>query len=333
MAEFDQIPKIALDWIKTGHKVALATVIETWGSAPRPVGAELVITADGEFEGSVSGGCVEGAVVIEAQEALVDGRARLLEYGVSDDAAFAVGLACGGTIKVLVDPIGIARGPDADILAARVQAFQGRVAIATLVNTRTWQRALSGDPALPAPLAEAVRARLASGKSGMEGDWFITIQTPPLRLYIIGAVHIAQALLPMAQLAGFAPILVDPRGAFARASRFPDVDIREDWPDEVLHAAHLDAHSAVVTLSHDPKIDDPAILETLKSPAFYLGCLGSRKTHAKRLLRLRAAGVSETDIARIHAPIGLDIGAKSPAEIAASVLADLIQTLRRPPAV
>jgi xanthine dehydrogenase accessory factor len=148
-------------------------------------------------------------------------------------------------------------------------------------------------------------------------------------MVVVGAVHIAQALVPMARLMGYDPLIIDPRGAFAAEHRFPGEDIREDYPDEVLPDYGLDARTAVVTLSHDPKIDDPAIEAALASEAFYLGCLGSSRTHAKRLERLRARGVSEAQIARIHAPVGLDLGAKSPAEIAVAVLAEITQTLRQ----
>jgi len=175
-----------------------------------------------------------------------------------------------------------------------------------------------------------VEDRFVTDKSGLNGDWFIGIHNPPLRMIIVGAVHIAQPLVQLARLAGFDPVLVDPREAFASESRFPGETLMHDWPDEALAALKLDARCAVVTLSHDPKIDDPAIREALTVPVFYLGCLGSTRTHAKRMARLESAGFSTADIARIHAPVGADIGAKSPAEIAVSILAQVIERLRRP---
>ena len=316
----DQIPETALAWHDAGRGAALATVIETWGSAPRQPGSQLAISGAGEIAGSVSGGCVEGAVVAEALEAIADGQPRVLTYGVSDDDAFAVGLACGGTIRILVEPVGAAlpRAMLEQIVAARA----ARQPIAYAVVPGDDARRLAG----PADYPDRFRA----DKSGLEEDGtFVTLFNPPLRLLIVGAVHIAQALMPMAKLAGYDPVLIDPREAFASASRFPETRLRHDWPDEAVRAEGLDARTAVVTLTHDAKLDDPAIRTVLASDAFYLGCLGSTRTHAKRLDRMREAGVAESDLSRIHAPVGLDIGAKSPAEIAVSILAQITAVLRQ----
>jgi len=336
-ADHDNIPELALAWHRDGRGAVLATVVETWGSAPRQAGSQLVVSGAGEFMGSVSGGCVEGAVVTEATEALADGQPRLLTFGVSDDQAFAVGLACGGTIRVLVEPVGGAL-PEA-LLADLVAARAARAAVALVVNLHSWQRRLvtasdsataTGTGTGDAPLAAAITTRLRRDKSGMEaGDWFISVYNPPLRLIVVGAVHIAQALLPMAQACGYDATLIDPREAFGTAVRFPGVRILHDWPDEAIEALGLDPRTAVVTLTHDPKLDDPAIRAALASEVFYLGCLGSPRTHAKRLERLREAGLGEAQLARIHAPVGLDIGAQSPAEIALAILAQITQTLRR----
>jgi xanthine dehydrogenase accessory factor len=321
----DQIPEIALEWHSNGTGAVLASVVETWGSAPRPAGSQLAISGTGQIMGSVSGGCVEGAVVAEGLEALEDGAPRLLTFGVSDDEAFAVGLACGGTIRVLVEPVGAAL-PEA-VLADLVAARAERRAVAALVNLSTWERRLTAGPG--DPLADQIAARLLSDKSGVEGDWFIAVHNPPLRMIVVGAVHIAQPLVAMARLAGYDPFLVDPREAFGSVARFPGESIRHDWPDAALADIGLDARTAVITLTHDPKLDDPAISAALASDIFYLGCLGSTRTHAKRVARLQEAGFAEPDIARIHAPVGLDIGAKSPAEIAVSIMAEVTQALRR----
>lgn len=317
---FDDIPETALAWHRAGTGAALATVVQTWGSAPRSVGSQLAISGAGEIQGSVSGGCVEGAVVTEALEALEDGQSRILSFGVSDDTAFAAGLACGGTIRVMVEPVG-AGLPEA-MLADMVEARARRAPVAYVVDSATWQRGLT------APPAHADRFR--ADRSGFEADGrtFVTIHNPPLRMVVVGAVHIAQALIPMARLAGYDVVLIDPRGAFATPERFPGVDIREDYPDEVLPDFGLDARTAMVTLSHDPKIDDPGIEAALASDVFYLGCLGSTRTHAGRVARLEARGVNSEQLARIHAPIGLDIGSKSPAEIAISVIAEVTRSLR-----
>jgi len=318
---FTQIPEIALDWHRRGRGAVLATVVETWGSAPRPVGSQLVVSGAGEMEGSVSGGCVEGAVVEEAMEALTSHAAQMLEFGVADEDAFAVGLACGGRIKVLVEPVGtvLTEALLADLVAARA----ARKPVAYLVDLETGARRLAaGD-------TPALAARFRADKSGVEGSEFIAIHNPPLRLMVVGAVHIAQALLPMARMAGYDPVLIDPRPAFASPARFPGATLVEDWPDAALEALAPDSRSAIVTLTHDPKLDDPAIQAALASDCFYLGCLGSTRTHAKRVERLGAAGVSPEKIARIHAPVGLDIGSQGPAEIALSILAEITRVLRQ----
>ena len=326
-ASHDRIPETALDWIAAGKRAALATVIETWGSAPRPVGSQLAISSEAEIQGSVSGGCVEGAVVAEAMEALEDGTPRVLTYGVSDDEAFAVGLACGGTIRVLVEPVGIGQGPEAALIEALAARRAARDPAVLAVNTETWERRLvtAGDPLWP-----AAEAALVSDRSGFEDDWFLGVHNPPLRMIVVGAVHIAQPLMVMAREAGYDTTLIDPREAFGAQHRFPGEAISNDWPDAAIRAIGIDTRTALVTLTHDPKIDDPALVEGLGSRAFYLGALGSTRTHAKRVTRLAEAGFSEADIARIHAPIGADIGAKSPAEIAIAILAQITERLRRP---
>ncbi|WP_296421009.1 XdhC family protein, partial [Pseudooctadecabacter sp.] len=300
MSDRRGLPGRALEWHRAGRPVAVATVVETWGSAPRPVGSQLVIDGEGRMEGSVSGGCVEGAVIVEALEAMEDGRARLLDYGVSDDEAFAVGLACGGQIRVMVEPVGGAM-PVAVLedLANRRAAGDPVAYVADLVGKA---RRLEGPATYP--------DRFRLDRSGVEPDGrtFVAIHNPPLRMVVVGGVHIAQHLLPMARACGYDVTLVDPRPAFGSPERFPDTVISDDWPDEALQAMGLDARTAVVTLTHDPKLDDPAIEAALQSPVFYLGCLGSTRTHAKRVARLQAAGFGEDNIARIHAPVGLDIG-------------------------
>lgn len=328
--DHDRIPEIALEWHQSGKGAVLATVIETWGSAPRQPGSQLAISGAGEMMGSVSGGCVEGAVVVEALEALAEGRSRVLTFGVSDETAFSVGLACGGTIRVLVEPVGAAdaggsfEGMPEGMLQVIVNMRARRQPVAYGVTPDDWIRRiiLPGYP--------PIMPRFRADRSGMtdEGE-FIAIFNPPLRLLVVGAVHIAQALLPMARLAGYDPVLIDPREAFASFDRFPGETILHDWPDEALTSLKPDARTAVVTLTHDSKLDDPAIMAALASEAFYLGCLGSTRTHAKRLERLRAQGLGDQQLARIHAPVGLDIGARSPAEIAVSVLAQVTQVLRK----
>ena len=325
-AAHDQIPEAALAWHRAGKGAALATVVETWGSAPRQTGSQLAISGDGEMLGSVSGGCVEGAVITEALDALQDRKSRILTFGVSDETAFAAGLACGGTIRVLVEPVGDGAEALPETLLADLAAARATPkALAVVTDPATWTRRL-----VPPGADRAADTRFRSDRSGMEEDGrFIAIHNPPLRLIVIGAVHIAQPLLTIARACGYAPTLIDPRAAFGSADRFPGETILDDWPDEALAALNPDARTAIVTLTHDPKLDDPAIRAALNSHVFYLGCLGSARTHAKRVERLTAEGFTPDQIAKIHAPVGLDIGARTPAEIAVSVMAQITETLRK----
>ncbi|MEM7239929.1 MAG: XdhC family protein, partial [Pseudomonadota bacterium] len=228
-ATHDRIPEIALDWHRAGRGAALATVIETWGSAPRSVGSQLVISSGGDMMGSVSGGCVEGAVVVEAIEALEDGRCRILEYGVSDDDAFAVGLACGGTIRVMVEPVGHGNGVPEELLADLVALRQQRRAVAVSVTLSDYSRSLVG----PADAPEAFAAD-RSGFCDASSERFLAVHNPPLRLAIVGAVHITQPLALMARAAGYDTTIIDPRSAFGSRARFPDEKLVGDWPDQAL---------------------------------------------------------------------------------------------------
>ncbi len=320
-------------WRAGGRGVALATVVKTWGSSPRPEGSHLAAEAAGAFVGSVSGGCIEGAVIGEAQAAISDGQPRLLEFGVSDARAWEVGLACGGKVQVFV-----ARVQDGlfDALMAARAARRPAVVVTHLADGA---QALLADDAVSGELtlseeqrAEALRL-LRSDKSGVlessGGALFARSYAQAPRLVIVGAVHVTQALAPMAAMAGFEVTVVDPRRAFATAERLPGVAVSTEWPDEALARLAPDARTAVVTLSHDPKLDDPALVAALKSQAFYIGALGSRRTHAARIERLTAEELG-AQLARIHAPVGLDLGGRSPAEIAVSILAQVIQARYAP---
>lgn len=315
----DLIPEAVLAWAQAGKAAAVATVVETWGSAPRRAGSQMAVSELGEMVGSVSGGCIEGAVVLEAMEAIAAGVPRLLSYGVADETAFSAGLACGGTITVLVEPAAALLGMLEELIAARA----ARVAVGYVVDLGDWSRRLVSVGA-----EAAVDARLRQDKAGIEAGRFILPCNPALRLVVVGAVHVAQPLVAMARLAGYDPVVVDPRQSFATPARFPGEVILEDWPDEALLGLGLDARTAVVTLTHDPKLDDPAIGVALRSGCFYLGCLGSRKTHSARLERLQAAGFSGAEMGRIHAPVGLAIGAQGPGEIAVSIMAQITAVLR-----
>ena len=316
-------------WRAAGKGVALATVVKTWGSSPRPEGSHLAVEAGGAFLGSVSGGCIEGAVIGEAQAAIADGQPRLLEFGVSDERAWEVGLACGGRVQVFVDRANDERIERllAERAAKRAATVVTRLADGTQALVAGDE--VSGELALTEAQREEVRRRLRSDKSGTlessDGTLFARCYAQAPRMVIVGAVHITQALAPMAAMAGFEVVVIDPRRAFATAERLPGVTVTTEWPDEALARIGLDAQTAVVTLSHDPKLDDPALIAALQSPCFYIGALGSSRTHAKRVARLTEAGLADA-IPRIHAPVGLDLGGRSPSEIAVSVIAQVIQS-------
>lgn len=322
----------ALAWAESGTAPALATVVKTWGSSPRQPGSTMAIAPDGAFEGSVSGGCIEGAVIAEAMDALEAGRPRVAEFGATDEMAWQVGLACGGQVRVLIAP-----APDAKSLRRLVRAKPA--ALVTEVASGRFavveRDAAAGPLALDAAQLAKVRRLIAADRSAYvdEGETiFAAVANPPLRLIVVGAVHIAQSLVPIAREAGFGVAVVDPRGAFATETRFPGVAKSHAWPDEALEEIGLDSRTAVVVLSHDPKIDDPALIAALRSEAFYVGALGSKKNHERRLGRLAEAGVDKAQLARIHGPVGLDLGGKSPAEIALAIVAQTVQVKNRGPA-
>ena len=299
-------------WKDAGHGVALAFVMETWGSSPRPVGSVMVIRDDMAVEGSVSGGCVEGAVIDAAIESLTTGAGQRLDFGVADAKAWEVGLSCGGRIAVLVTPIaeGGLPGEALGDLAGDIVARRAGAVTFDAANGARLERS-SEDGEMVSALSD-------------DESIFTFRQVPPRRVVIIGGVHITQFLAPMARQAGYDVVVIDPRAVFSAAERFPGSDCRTAWPDEAMAELGLDTRTAVVTLTHDPKIDDPGLQAALASDAFYIGCLGSRRTHAARCERLAEAGFSKADLARLHGPVGLDIGARTPAEIAVSILAQMI---------
>ncbi len=321
-----EILRQALDWAGQGEAVALATVLRTWGSAPCPAGSHMAVTASGRIAGAVSGGCVEGAVYEAAQRVLETSAPERLSFGVADELAWSVGLACGGQIEIHVERF----VPPLFALILEAAASRRPVVLA---------RRLDGEGAwlLPAPEAPEALEEAAAHLIGQDNpallalrgaDIFLEPITPPPRLVIVGAVQIAQALVPMARLAGYDSIVVDPREAFCTAERFPATRLLCEWPETAFEMLGLEARSAVVTLTHDPKFDDPALQTALAAPVFYVGALGSRRTHAARLARLRGRGVDETALGRIQAPVGLGIGAIGAGEIAVSILAAIIAARR-----
>jgi xanthine dehydrogenase accessory factor len=318
----------ALDWQAEGRQVALATVIQTWGSAPQPVGSQLLIDAGGNFLGSVSGGCVEAEVITEAADVIATGEPKALEFGVEDSRAWSVGLACGGAIRIFVEPLAPeGRSPDG-VLDQLISDVEVRRKVALVTHLATGTRRLAHAPDdLGAELAPALEDAFRLGKSAAvqrnDGEVFINIFNPTIRLIIVGAVHVAQPLVQMARELGYDVMIVDPRSAFATEERFGDAAISREWPDEALPKIGMDGGTALIVLTHDPRIDDPALIAALYSDTFYIGALGSKKTHAKRVERLLQEGVPRAELDRIHAPIGLDIGAQGAAEIAVSIIAEI----------
>jgi xanthine dehydrogenase accessory factor len=322
-------------WRAEGQGVGRAVVIRTYGSAPRQEGSVLLVAEDGRMVGSVSGGCVEGAAAEAVQEARRTGHASVIRYGISDDLAWSVGLACGGTIDVLVQP----SVPDDVLAAARGTAAGSATDMGSTVVTElpadTPPAASGGPGAAPndAALAQLRLDTLTAGRSRtveVAGrSVFIEAFPARPRLVIVGATEIARSLVGLAGALGYARIVIDARSAFATAERFPDVDgLLTDWPEDAFAAIGLGPNDAVAILSHDPKFDEPAILEAFRRGARYVGAVGSRKTQADRRRRLLEAGLTEAQLAELHGPIGLDLGGREPAETALAILAEIVAARR-----
>jgi xanthine dehydrogenase accessory factor len=318
---------VARAWLAEFERIAMATVVATWGSAPVPVGSQLVVAPDERFEGSVSGGCVEADVLVEAAGVIASGGPKLLEFGVSDETAWRAGLPCGGTIEIFVEPLEAAR--DAAELDRMLTARRERRALVVATrladgSRRTFGRASDAPP----EIAEALQSGVSRVVGEADARVFLHARAPVVHVILIGATHAGQVLADLARRVGYRVSVVDPRSAFATADRFADVERHAAWPEASLESLGLDAHTAVVALTHVAHIDDEALSLALRSDCFYIGALGSRRTHARRIERLAAAGLDQAALARIHAPVGLAIGAQGPAEIAVSILAEIVKTRR-----
>ena len=293
------------EWTKVGEEIALATVVETWGSSPRPLGSKMLVTRSGKMAGSVSNGCIEGAVFEEAQKILESGEAKIAAFGVADDVAFEVGLACGGHIEVFIQPLGRAQRQVIDML--------NRNEPATLKTNL-----VTGD-------AEVVKGTPAGIElPRREGDVFIEPFRRPAHLVVIGAIHIAIPLHRLAKLMGYRVTVIDARAKFATKERFPEADeLIVAWPDEAMAKVTVDNSTYVVILTHDPKFDLPALRSVLEKDAGYIGAIGSRKTNQNRFDALRKEGFTEAQLARVHGPIGLDLGSRGAEETALGILAEI----------
>ena len=361
-------------WWDAGETFGLATVVRTFSSAPREPGAAMAVSADGEAVGSVSGGCVEGAVYELAGEVRATGRPVLQTYGISDDDAFAVGLTCGGIIDIFVEPVGSQTFPELGEVAAAVRADEP-VAVATVIDgpgrvgarrviwgAGAGQGQQDGSPDGPEPpdghgpdgrrssgtlgsgerLDQAVdddaRGMLAQGLTGVrrygpdgerrrdELSVFVQSFAPPPRMLVFGAIDFAAAVARAGKFLGYRVTVCDARPVFATRRRFPDADeVVTDWPHRYLAGQNVDVRTVICVLTHDPKFDVPLLEVALRTPAGYIGAMGSRRTHDDRLARLREAGLTEDELARLRSPIGLDLGARTPEETAVAIAAELIQ--------
>lgn len=319
----DVLPTLR-QWASAGHRFALATVTRTWGSSPRPLGSVMGVRDDGLICGSVSGGCVEGAVIDGSLAALADGLPREMVFdALSEGSVWDVGLSCGGKIQVWVEP-----SPVIEPVADLVECDRSCVLALSLSGARVlWVPGSPASTPLAQEMASAYEERL-SREAEVEGErFFLHVLLSRERLLIVGAVHIAVPLIGFARSLGFETVVIDPRGQFASDERFPDAPDRMvvEWPQKALADVGITEETYIVVLTHDPKIDDVAIAEALRSPAAYIGALGSRTTQASRRAALLALGFSEADLERIHGPVGLAIGARSPEEIALSIMAEIVQ--------
>jgi xanthine dehydrogenase accessory factor len=327
-------------WIAAGKQAALATVIQTWGSSPRPVGSLMAVSQDGRISGSVSGGCVEGAVIDAALDVIQSGKPARLHFGVADDQAWEVGLACGGEIEVFVRRFrqedleiwkrALAEEKPFSALLVVDGVFAGQELIILGDGSRLVAAAeVFQDPGLSNLVdSDSQPGEKRTGTFSLPNGTYIFRQSilPPLRLIIIGGSHIAIPLVKIAHVLGLKTVVIDPRRSFSSPERFPEADqLIPEWPQSALKDIGITASTGIVMLTHDPKIDDPALMIALESPAFYIGALGSQKTHQKRLERLQAAGLEDRSLTRIHAPVGLDLGARTPEEIALSIMGEMIQ--------
>jgi xanthine dehydrogenase accessory factor len=351
-------------WWDTGEVYGLATVVRTFRSAPREPGAAMAVSAEGEVTGSVSGGCVEGAVYELAQEVCQTGQPVLATYGVSDDDAFSVGLTCGGILHLLVEPVSRESYPELGDVSAAIAAGEP-VAVASVIEGpgRVGARRViwaddkaggspgraSGSPGrasgtlgnggrLDAAVDDDARGMLAQGLTGVRrygadgerlGDElavFVHSFAPPPRMLVFGAIDFAAAVARAGKFLGYQVTVCDARGIFATPARFPEADeVVVEWPHRFLARTPVDSRTVICVLTHDPKFDVPVLEVALRTPAAYIGAMGSRRTHEDRLARLREAGLGEEELARLRSPIGLDLGARTPEETAVSVAAELIQ--------
>ncbi|MEW6239593.1 MAG: XdhC family protein [Chloroflexota bacterium] len=330
-------------WKADGVSIALGTVVQTWGSSPRRIGAKMILASDGRISGSVSGGCVEAAVIEAGLESLKTGQPELLHFGVADETAWDVGLACGGSINVFVKPLDLkffdllrtawmddSPSAHATVIGGPAEYLGHEMLVQKNDNSSGhigggWDKKVYELASEALATGRSFRAQLSEGI-----EVFVEAITPPPTLFIVGGVHIAVALVSLAKTLGYRTVVIDPRKAWGNEARFPHVDkLIQTWIEEAFEQAKITSSTAMAMLTHDPKLDDPALKIALNSPAFYIGALGSKSTNEKRRERLLNEGLSESQLARLHAPIGLNIGAQTPEEIALAVMSEVVNAYRK----
>ncbi len=312
-----------LQWLNNKKEVAIANVIETWGSSPRPVGSIMAINSDHDIIGSVSGGCIESFVFSKALEVIKNNNVETFEFGVTNSKAWEVGLTCGGKIKVFLEKIS---HKDIDLIKKINEVYTKNKTMLIATRLNDGKRDMF-DNADADKLKEKFKINFNTIKSGIiisdNQEWFLKAFQNNAKIIIVGAVHIAEPLINFANHLTYEVFLIDPRSNF-NEKKFNNIKIFKEWPDEALKKITVDKNTAIVTLTHDPKLDDPALEYSLKTNAFYIGCLGSKKTHDSRILRLKKKGINEDELKRLNGPVGISIGAKTPSEIAVSIISQII---------
>ena len=334
-------------WHDKGIKTAVATVINTWGSSPRPVGSQLIVNENGQFFGSISGGCIESDVIMAAQDIINHDsskfiKPKLIKYDISNESAWQIGLTCGGEIEILIEKFDDKAANINNIIKSKID----KISIAIITDIKSGKKSvyqnsnndkskidyITGEPLIGddeethktvMAIKTALKLNQTTSLKLTNKHYFIKIISPKKRMIIIGAVHIAQALSSIAVISGFEVTIIDPRDPWATVERFPNIKIIQEWPEDIMDDLDINNKTAIITLSHDKKFDDPALEYAIRSTAFYIGALGSKKTHAKRIERFNKIGFDKQKINKIDAPIGMDIGAKTPAEIAISIMANV----------
>ena len=317
-------------WIREGRRATLGTVVRTERSAPRLPGSVMAVSETGEVAGSVTGGCVEPAVYIQSEEVLQGGPSRLVSFGYADDEAMEIGLPCGGSVNVFIEPLDHAL---VEQVAEAVRDERPVAYLTTIGGDGLGEPRVIGREGEPADEVEAAaRPLLALGRTGVVEvggrEVFVSSIVPRPAMYIFGAIDFASALATIGRFIGYRVTVCDPRGIFVTPARFPDADeLVTEWPHEFLARAPVDERSAICVLTHDEKFDVPALLAALGTPAAFIGAMGSRRTTARRTERLIELGVGEEDLARIHAPIGLSIGSRTPEEVALAIGAQIVEVV------